>query len=99
MASTNFEHPSIDWEATDLYQEFIRFRDHVGFVFDGPLATLPDKQKAGFIGTWIGAQGRQIYRTLQWAEGEKEDPDKVLSKFETYVRPRKNKRVARHKLK
>ena len=32
-------------------------------------------------------------------EGEKQDPVKVLDKLESYVRPRKNKRISRHKLK
>jgi len=78
MASNNqFEHPSIDWGAPDLYKEFTRFKDHVGFVFSGPLSDLNPKQQAGWLGTWIGSQGREIYRTLQWEEGEKEDPDKL----------------------
>ena len=31
--------------------------------------------------------------------GEKEDPAKVLDKFANYIRPRKNKRMARHSFK
>lgn len=97
--ATHFEHPSLDWNAPDLYKEYTRFKDHTGFVFAGPLSELTPKQKAGWLGTWIGPQGREIYRTLQWTDGEKDDPDKVLAKFEAYVRPRKNKRIARHNLK
>lgn len=99
MATSQFEHPKFDWEAADLYQEFDRFRSHVTFVFDGPLSELTAKQQAGWLGTWIGGQGREIYKTLNWAEGEKEDPEKVLDKFEKYIRPRKNKRIARHRFK
>ena len=33
-----------------------------------------------------------------WEETEKNGPYKVLNHFETYVRPRKNKRIARHRL-
>ena len=94
-----FDHPKIDWDAADLYQEFQRFSSHVSFVFAGPLAALESKQKAGWIGTWIGEQGREIYKTLAWADGEKEDPVKVLDKFAAYIRPRKNKRIARHRFK
>ncbi|ROL46656.1 hypothetical protein DPX16_12549 [Anabarilius grahami] len=36
---------------------------------------------------------------LQWGEGEKDDPSKVLDKFANYIRPRKNKRIARHRFK
>ena len=57
------------------------------------------EEKAGWLGTWIGPQGREIYKTLQWEEGEKANQVKVLNKLEAYLRPRKNKRIARHKLK
>ncbi|KAL0153751.1 hypothetical protein M9458_050972 [Cirrhinus mrigala] len=99
MASSQFEHPKIDWDAADLYQEFERFRSHVMFVFDGPLSELAAKQQAGWLGTWLGEQGREVYKTFTWAEGEKEDPSKVLDKFASYIRPRKNKRIARHRFK
>ena len=99
MSQIPFDHPHIDWDSQDLYQEFSRSRNHVGFVFDGPLSKLKAEEKAGWLGTWIGPQGREIYKTLQWEEGEKADPVKVLDKLEAYVRPRTNKRIARHKLK
>ena len=87
MSQIPFDHPHIDWNNQDLYQEFSRFRNHVGFVFDGPLSKLKAEEKAGWLGTWIGPQGREICKTLQWGEGEKGDPEKVLDKLEAYVRP------------
>lgn len=99
MMASSFEHPKIDWDASDLYLEFERFRSHVGFVLAGPLSDLEANQHAGWLGTWIGEQGREIYKTLEWADGEKEDPEVVLDKFAAYVRPRKNKRIARHRFK
>ena len=84
MAASNiqFDHPSIDWGAPDLYKEFMRFKDHIGFVFSGPLSDIDKKKQAGWLGTWIGPQGREIYRAFQWAdETDKQDPDKVLNKF------------------
>ena len=47
MAVANFEHPHIDWDSEDLYQEFSRFKSHVEFVFAGPLAKAKDEEKAG----------------------------------------------------
>lgn len=95
----NFEAPTIDWSSPELFQEFQRFRNHCSFVFQGPLSATTDKEKAGWLGTWIGAEGREIYKTLPWASNaEKEKPDKVLDRLEKYVQPRKNNRVARHKL-
>ena len=99
MAFSQFKQPKIDWEAPDLYEDFERFRSHVTFVFGGPLSDLVAKQQAGWLGTWIGEQGRKIYKTLAWTDGEKDDPCKVLGKFANYIRPRKNKRIARHHFK
>ena len=77
--AVNFDHPTIDWEASDLFQEFRRFREHVNFVFEGPLAQNDNKVHAGWLGTWIGAQGREIYRTLDWEAGEKKIQKKFLT--------------------
>ena len=73
-----------DWDAADLFGGFTWFRDHVQFVFVGPLSELNPKQKAGWLGTWIGAHGREVYKTFTREETEKDDPYKVLDRFETY---------------
>lgn len=87
MALSQFEYPKIDWDAHDLYKGFERFRTHATFVFDGPLSGLAAKQQAGWLGTWNREQGRDIYKTLAWEEGDKEDLTKVLEKFANYIRP------------
>ncbi|CAL9691891.1 unnamed protein product [Knipowitschia caucasica] len=59
-----FEFPKIDWEAADLYQEFQRFRSHVGFVFAGPLSARREQGKGGV--DWYmdrGARKRNIQDT------------------------------------
>lgn len=47
------------------------------------------------MGLWIGQQGREIHKTFNWTDGEQDDPSAILTKFGTYVRPRKNKRIVR----
>ncbi len=95
----NFDQPTIDWNHTDLHLEFQRFKQHVDFVFKGPLAKSDAADKAGWIGIWIGQQGREIHKTFKWSDTEKEDdPNAVMKMFENYVLPQKNKRVARFKL-
>ena len=91
-----FEYPVLDWDAQDTYKEFIRFRQHVDFVFKGPLAKASDKDRAGWIGMWIGRQGKEVYKTLTWQEAEEDNPTAILDKLVDYVGPRKNKRVARY---
>lgn len=92
-----FEHPSFNWGAPDVYQEFQRFKQHVEFTFKGPLVKAEPKDRAGWLGLWIGQQGREVYKTFKWEENEQDDPNKILDKLETYIRPRTNKRVARFK--
>ena len=40
-------------------------------MFDRPLSIISNKQKSGWIETWSGVQGQEIYKTLDWQEGEK----------------------------
>jgi hypothetical protein len=68
-------------------------------VFDGPLDEASDAQKAGWLGTWLGSTGREIFKTLTFTnDADKKKPNVIVAKLEDYVRPRKNKRVARHRL-
>lgn len=92
-----FEHPSLNWGAPDVYQEFQRFKQHVEFTFKGPLVKAEPADRAGWLGLWIGQQGREVYKTFVWQENEQDNPDIILGKLETYIRPRTNKRVARFK--
>ena len=99
-----FEQPAFNWDTSDTFQEFQRFKQHVQFTFKGPLSKADNKDKAGWLGMWIGPQGREIYKTFTWTVdpdhpdvNEQDDPDIVLQKLENYVRPAKNKRVARFK--
>ena len=93
-----FPHPVMNWNAPDQFAELSRFKEHCQFIFNGPLSGTTEKQKCGWVGTWIGEEGREIYKTLQIAEGV-DDVGVVFRKFEEYVRPKKNKRLSRHKLK
>ena len=97
-----FDQPSLDWNAADLYQEFVRFKNHCTFVSKGPLLEKPDKDKSGWIGLWIGQQRCEIYKTFNWTQdfdgvSEEDLPMAILQKFEDYKWPRKNKRIARYK--
>lgn len=93
----NFDHPKMDWSAGDLYSEFQRFKQHVEFVIQGPLAGTEKKILAGWLGMWLGQEGREIFKTLSWTDGEQDDHTKILGKYEEYISPKRNKRVARFK--
>ena len=46
---------------------------------------------------WMGEQGREICKTFVFEGNQADDPAVVLKKLEDYVKPLKNKRVARYK--
>ncbi|CAC5389962.1 unnamed protein product [Mytilus coruscus] len=92
-----FDHPSLNWGAPDVFQEFQRFKQHVEFTFKGTLVKAEHADRADWLGLWIGQQGREVYKTFVWEENKQDDPDIILGKLETYIRPRTNKRVARFK--
>ncbi|XP_062583203.1 uncharacterized protein LOC134244964 [Saccostrea cucullata] len=98
MATLSFDQPRFDWQAGYLYQEFCRFKQHVSFIFKGPLAKSDAKHKAGWIGMWIGQEGREVYKTFVFENDDEDDPKKIVKKLENYVRPKKNKRMARFRL-
>ncbi|GFS24439.1 centrin-1 [Elysia marginata] len=95
--SFQFTHPVMNWNAPDQFAELSRFKDHCMFIFNGPPSGTTEKQKCGWVSTWIGEEGREIYKTPQIAEAD--DVGVVFRKFEEYVRPKKNKRMSRNKLK
>lgn len=99
MASgISFDQPRFNWDTSDEFQEFQRFKQHVEFTYKGPLAKTDKKDRCGWLGMWIGQQGREIYKTFNFDAGQEDDPANILKKLEDYVRPHKNKRVARYKL-
>ena len=93
-----FSQPSLNWGASDLYTQLIRFKKHCYFVFNGPLNTATGTQRCGWVVTWIGEKAREVYRTLQIPD-DVEDSQVIFQKLEEYIRPRKNKRISRRKLK
>ena len=58
-----------------------------------------EKNRIGWLGMRIGERGREIHSLFKWAQGEQDSTEATMKKFETYVRHRKNKLVARYKLK
>lgn len=66
------------------------------FVFHVPPSQLSAKQRAGWLGTWIDEEGREIYKSLNWADRKKEDPTKILNRFASYIKPRETKLIACH---
>ena len=98
IASIAFNQPWFDWQTGDLYQEFCRFKQHVGFIFIGPLDKSDNKHRAGWIGIWIGQEVREVYKTFVFKNEDREWTEKILEKLDNYDRPKKNKTMDRLRL-
>ena len=102
MASAmQFKQPSLNWNASDTYQEFQRFKQHVKINFKSPLEKAVKANRAGWLGMWIEPQGREVFKTFTRVVdpdhpeiSQQDDPDIILQKFENYVRPAKYIRAA-----
>ena len=100
MAESN--KPRMNWEAGDLEQEFQRFTTHCQFMFAGPLSSKTEKEKVGYLMTYIGDKGRDAYCTFTWnptvaatenapaIPAENETLEGVINKFRVHCAPKKN---------
>jgi hypothetical protein len=91
----------MNWDAPNLEQEFHRFTTHCGFMFSGPLSAKRQVEKVGYLMTYIGDKGREIYSTFTWepanTDGEGHDVPAendtvkgVTDKFRIHCAPKKN---------
>ena len=89
--------PVMDWSATDLPAAWQAFREHVTFMFDGPLSDSQEAQKCNYLMLWIGAKGREVYKTFDMTNDQKKVLGEYYRRFEAHVKPKTNRVYARYK--
>ncbi|XP_021361397.1 uncharacterized protein K02A2.6-like [Mizuhopecten yessoensis] len=94
--------PKIDWEASNLPEQWRKFQSHVRLIFDGPLADKAEEIKVNYLLLWIGDKGREIRNT--WTDLDTEENAEARKKLQTlydryqaYVQPKLNPIFARYK--
>ena len=98
MESLNFGAvPSMNWEVDSLEQSWKTFKNHVKFVFSGPLKEKSEEEKCSYLMIWVGEKGREIYSTWNLSEEEQKVIKNYYDKFENYVKPRTNLIYNRYK--
>ncbi len=93
-----FTRPEMNWDSKDLITQWEDFREHCELVFDGPLHAQDEAVKAATLRTYIGAEGRRIFKQFTFdaetGESAKKTAD-IFKKFDEYFAPKSNHRSAR----
>ena len=63
MDLSGIPNPSIDWNSSNLPEQWEQFQTHVELIFSGPLKAKSEEEKASYLLLWIGDEGRKIYKT------------------------------------
>lgn len=90
--------PRINWDSSNLVDEWEKFERHVKLIFDGPLKEKDEEQKVSYLLLWVGDRGREIRHS--WKDISADDEKKLqtyYSKFQKYVQPKLNPIFARYK--
>ena len=90
--------PNIDWHASDLANEFRKFKALCQLIFEGPLEARDESIKVKYLLIWSGADGIELVSTWTLTEDEKKSLATYWTKFEEFITPKSNFRLARHKL-
>ena len=87
----------MDWGSGDLPTAWKSFKQHVQFMFDGPLKGKNEETKCNYLMIWVGNKGRDIYSTWNLQQSESKLLKTYYDKFENYVKPKSNKLYVHYK--
>ena len=98
-AGVGFKTPEMNWDASDLRDELVKFKQYCDPIFSGSYSKKSEKEQASFILLWIGRQGLETYYSWTWEDAEDSaKPVKIWKRFEKHVAPKVNHRLARYQL-
>ncbi|XP_028514608.1 uncharacterized protein LOC114574966 [Exaiptasia diaphana] len=95
---TGLPSPSMDWNASDLPQALKKFKATAELYFTGPLSSKSEEEKVSYLLIWSGDEGIELVSTWSLTNDDKKKLSTYWKKFEEYVAPKSNFRLARYKL-
>ena len=90
--------PVMNWDASNLPEEWQKFKLHVELIFSGPLNNKTEEERVSYLLLWIGQPGREIYKT--WSDISADDAKKLETfyiRFKNHVQPKLNPIFARYR--
>ena len=92
FSGLNLAKPRFEWDCRDRLMELEHFKEDCRILFEGPLADMKDKPKAGLIINWLGREPAQVLKSMA-VEADK--PDEVFEALVKIFRPESNQTLAR----
>ena len=90
--------PRMDWASAIAPEALKKFKSLCDLMFDGPLKDKEEETKVKYFLIWSGDEGKELVSTWKLTAGETKKLDTYWTKFETYLAPKSNFRLARYKL-
>ena len=90
--------PTMNWTSTDAPQALNKFKALCQLMFEGPLAEKTETVKVKYLLLWSGEEGIEISSTWDLSNTESNTLSVYWERFEKYVAPKSNFRIARYKL-
>ena len=87
----------MDVSAPDLPQALRKFKATCKLYFSAPLKEKSEREKISYLLIWTGDEGIELVSTWSMTETEQAKLDTYWTKFEEYVAPKSNFRLARYK--
>ena len=91
---------SMDWSTPgDIHKRFKLFKQKCSLIFDGPLSSKTEDQKARLFLLWAGNKGLEIYNTATWEiETDQFKLQPIFEKFEAHTKSQSNQILSRYQL-
>ena len=64
--------PTMDWNNIDKTSAFVKFCRKCDYMFQSYFKGISAEERVRYIILWLGDEGDHIFRTLTWADEEKD---------------------------
>ena len=95
---TGLPTPHMDWSSTDAPQALKNFKNLCKLYFSGPLKDKSEEEQVSYLLIWSGEEGIELVSMWTLTAEDKKKLSTYWEKFQEYVAPRSNFRLARYKL-
>ena len=88
--------PVMNWDASNLPEEWQKFKLHVSLIFSGPLKAKTEEEHVSYLLLWVGQKGGEIYKTWTGiSDADAKKLDTYYTPFKNHVQPKLNPIFAR----